>query len=101
VDETPIQREDRLAAMKEAQALERRMKRAKANELKLQSDEVRRNANMQDWLAEVLNTIEMVGQWEEDELPATTKARAETIDAIRRYSAELGTEIRTHWSAVD
>jgi hypothetical protein len=97
--ETWDDREQRLAAIKEARLLDARLKRARTNELKRQRAEVRLLAQQQDWLTDKADDIEMHGEMlsSDGELPSTSDARCIAVDALREYAAQLGVEIRTRW----
>jgi signal transduction histidine kinase len=96
MDETPAEREQRLARIKEMSLVDRQLKRARTTELKRQSDEVQRLAQEQDWVDQARGAIEELDP-RDGELPATASARRGLVDALRRYAGELGVEIRTHW----
>jgi hypothetical protein len=60
MDETPAEREQRLARIKEMSLVDRQLKRARTTELKRQSDEVRRLAQEQDWLTQSAVILENI-----------------------------------------
>ena len=98
--ESPQEREQRLAELKEATAVNKRLKRARTTELKRQPEQVQRLAFLQDKLLEDSDVLDelLPGLLDDGVLPHTEEARLAAVVALRRLSAELGTEITTRWT---
>jgi hypothetical protein len=97
MDETPAEREQRLAEIKERTAMDRRSRRVEMEELEHQPESVQSLVNQQGWITSMADGIEVFASFREDALPATVKAREEATAALRRYAAEIGVEIATRW----
>lgn len=96
MDETTEKREERIGLIKEDMTLERRLNRARSEELNGQPEHVQRLTNEQDLLTQRADGLEQLGE-DDGEFPATAAARQVLVDSMRRYAAALGVEIRTHW----
>jgi len=97
MDETPEEREQRLAEMKEERALDRLMERATAQELNRQPEVVRRMVAEQTFWAGPAEALRSDLLGFDDEMPATAEARRAAADALDALVRALETEIRSRW----
>jgi hypothetical protein len=95
--QTPDEREQRIAKVKEERALDRRIKRATAQELKRQPEVVRRIVAEQSFWAAPAKALRSDLLGFDDELPATAEARRAAADALDALVRALAIEIRSHW----
>jgi hypothetical protein len=95
--ETPEEREQRLAKLKAERALDRRIQRATAQELKRQPEVVRRIVAEQSFWAAPAHALrsELLGS--DDESPATAAARCAAADALDALVRALAIEVRSRW----
>jgi hypothetical protein len=99
MNETPDERERRLAELNEKQELYRRMQRVEAAELKKQPKHVQTLMSVRNYYtntAEVLSGIEEVYELPQ-ELPRTKEARLAAAASLNEYAAALGVEISSAW----
>jgi hypothetical protein len=98
LDETPEERDQRLAALKEATLVERRLRRVEASELKRQSERVQRLAAERVTWVGYADLLDTWGTFEtEGMLPRTAELRLAAAAALRELVAALGVEIAADW----